>query len=305
MAKQKENFFSTGQSVEQVFEQILRTNLATTREWEVVVLTGEDPEGVHQMRVCLRRMRSALAVFRPVIPRKITRSFFREMRWAAKTLDRARDLDVYIADNLSSKGKKRSGKMRKLAMKHRERAYNQLADFIQGGHYRRICDELRHWIETQGWRIAVSDKQREVLEGSVIPFASEVLDRQRTRVLDDGRDIGSLESDALHQLRIDCKKLRYAAEFFASFYGEPMKDFVGHLKVLQDLLGTLHDTAVMHDLQKDLLKGKKNRSLTCYARRLVNKRNKQARAIRKALNKSWGGFSNAERPWIDAGTHLA
>ncbi|MEA3276429.1 MAG: CHAD domain-containing protein [Pseudomonadota bacterium] len=305
MAEQKETFVSPDQSVEQAFEQILRTNLVTTREWEPVVLAGEDPEGIHQMRVCLRRMRSALAVFRPAIPRKITRSFFKEMRWAAKTLDRARDLDVYIAENLSSKGKKRRGKMRKLAMKHRERAYDQAADFIQGERYRKICDEFRHWVETQGWRVDRSDEQREVLEGNVIPFASEVLDRQRTRVLDDGRDIESLESEALHRLRIDCKKLRYGAEFFAPLYGEPMQGFVGHLKALQDLLGTLHDTAVMPDLQKDLLKGKKNRSLTRYARRLVNERGKQAKAIRKALNKSWGGFSNAERPWMDAGAHLA
>ena len=119
MAKQKANFVTSDQSVEQAFEQILRTNLTTTRDWEPVVLAGEDPEGVHQMRVCLRRMRSALAVFRPAIPRKVTRSFFKEMRWAAKTLDRARDLDVYIAENLSSKGNKRKGKMRKLALKNR------------------------------------------------------------------------------------------------------------------------------------------------------------------------------------------
>jgi len=169
----------------------------------------------------------------------------------------------------------------------------------------KLCDEFRHWLATQGWRVDLAREQREVLKDSVIPFASKVLDRQRALVLDDGKDIESLDSKALHQLRIDCKKLRYAAEFFAPLYGEPMKDFVGHLKSLQDLLGTLHDTAVMPNLQKTLLKGKKNRSLTRYARRLVKKRGKQAKAIRKALNKSWSGFSNTERPWMDVATHPA
>ena len=305
MATQKENLVTHNQSVEQAFTQILRTNLATTKASEPVVLAGEDPEGIHQMRVSLRRMRSALAVFRPAIPRKITRAFFKEMRWAAKTLDRARDLDVYIAENLSSKGNKRKGKMRKLALKNRERAYGQVTDFIRGERYTRLCDEFRHWMETQGWRVDLSDEQRDIVEGNVIPFASEVLERQQTRVLDDGSEIESLDSEALHQLRIDCKKLRYAAEFFAPFYGKPMKDFAGHLKSLQDLLGTLHDMAVMPDLHKDLLKGKKNRDLTHYARRLVKKRGKQAKAIRKALNKSWGAFSNAERPWMEAAAHLA
>ena len=305
MATQKGNLVSYDQSVEQAFAQILRTNLAATKDSEPVVIARENPEGIHQMRVCLRRMRSALTIFRPAIPREVTRSFFKEMRWAAKTLDRARDLDVYIADNLSAKGKKRKGKMRKLAIKHRERAYDQISDFILGERYKNLCDGFRHWVETQGWRVDLSDEQREVLEGNVVPFASEVLDRQRTHVLDDGRDIESLESEALHQLRIDCKKLRYAAEFFTPLYGEPMKGFVRHLKALQDLLGTLHDAAVMPNLQKDLLKGKKNRNLTRYARGLVKERGKQAKAIRGALNSSWGDFANAERPWVDAGAQLA
>lgn len=305
MVKQKASFVTPDQSLEQTFEQILRANLATTREWEPVVLAGADPEGVHQMRVCLRRMRSALALFRPAIPRKVTRRFFREMRWAAKTLDRARDLDVYIAENLSSKGKKRKGEIRKLAMQHRQRAYDRVADFVQGERYRKLCDGLVRWLETRGWRAALSAEQRKVLAGNVVPFASGVLGHQRARVLDSGRDIAHLDSAALHRLRIDCKKLRYAAEFFAPLYGEPMQDFVGHLKSLQDLLGTLHDTAVMPALQKELLKGKKNRGLTRCARRLVDKRGKQAQAIRKALSKSWSGFSKAQRPWTDAATQPA
>lgn len=305
MAKQTENFVSPDQSVEQAFNQILRTNLAATREWEPVVLAREDPEGIHQMRICLRRMRSALAVFRPAIPHKVTRSVSNEMRWVAKTLDHARDLDVYIAENLLSKGKKQKRKMRKLAKQHRERLYGEVADVIKGERYGKICNELRDWVESRGWRVDLSDEQRVVLEGNIIPFASEVMDRQRTRVLDDGRDIESLESETLHQLRIDCKKLRYAAEFFAPLYGEPMKDFIGHLKALQDLLGTLHDTAVMPDLQKDLLKGKKNRNLKRYARTLVIKRGKQANTLRKALHRSWGDFSNAEGFWMDAGAHPA
>ncbi len=84
-----------------------------------------------------------------------------------------------------------------------------------------------------------------------------------------------------------------------------MKHFISYLKSLQDLLGTLHDTAVMSGLQKDLLKGKKNRKLTRYARQLVNERGKQAKASREALNKSWGAFSNAERPWMVAAASLA
>ena len=57
------------QSVEDAFRQILLANLSAVREWEPVAVKGKDIEGVHQMRVGFRRMRSALNVFRPVLPR--------------------------------------------------------------------------------------------------------------------------------------------------------------------------------------------------------------------------------------------
>ncbi len=297
MAKPQANLVAPDRSVEQAFEQILRTNLLKSREWEPVVLAGEDPEGVHQMRVCLRRMRSALAVFRTAIPRQTTRSFLNEMRRAAKALDRARDLDVYIEENLRPKGEKRKDKMRKLALKHRDREYARVKAYIEGKRYRKICEELHHWVESRGWRQDLVDEQKTILEENVVSFASDVLDHQQNRILDDGRGIEGQDSEALHQLRIDCKKLRYAAEFFAPLYGEPMKDFIRHLKALQDLLGTLHDVAVMPGLQRDLLKGKRNRGLKRHARRLVRERSEQANMIRRTLATRWGDFSRAERPW--------
>ena len=66
-----------------------------------------------------------------------------------------------------------------------------------------------------------------------------------------------------------------------------MKNFVADLRGLQDLLGILHDVAVMPELQKDLLKGSKSRKLTRYSRKLIDKRGKQARDIRKTLNSRW------------------
>jgi len=97
-------------TVEEAFSRILLGNLAGVEEWAPVALAGEDIEGVHQMRVCLRRMRSALTVFRIAIPKAATKSFAKDMRWASKALDRARDLDVYITENLASKGERATKK---------------------------------------------------------------------------------------------------------------------------------------------------------------------------------------------------
>ncbi len=94
------------QTVEDAFRHILLANLSAVHEWEPVAVKGGDVEGVHQMRVRFRRMRSALSAFRPAVPRKVTAPFAQDMRQAGKTLDDARDLNVYIADNFSSKGGK-------------------------------------------------------------------------------------------------------------------------------------------------------------------------------------------------------
>ncbi len=287
-----------GQTVESAFEHVLRNNLTGAQAWEPVALAGDDIEGVHQMRVCLRRMRSALTVFRAAIPRKVTSSFAKEMRWAAKALDRARDLDVYITENLSSKGKKQEKKLNKIARKHRKDAYQRVGYFIQGRRYAKLCREFSDWLKARKWREKLSDEQRKGLEESITPYASRVLEAHRARILEDGNNIEELDSDALHQLRIDCKKLRYATEFFAPLYSSRMKAFTAHLKSLQDLLGTLHDTSVMTGLQKNLLKGKKDKKLARYTHKLERQRHKEAHGLKTEAIMCWQSFSQADRPWL-------
>lgn len=293
------------QTVEDAFEHILRKTLTVVEEWEPVALAGEDVEGVHEVRVGLRRMRSALTLFDSAIPRRVTRPLAKEMRWAAKALDRARDLDVYIAENLPSAGRKAETKMRDIAMKHREEAYSRVRRLVQGKRYEGFKDELTHWLDTRGWRAELSAQERKGLQRKVTPFASQVLEQHRAQVLEHGKEIDKLDSEALHQLRIVCKKLRYATEFFAPLYAQRMTGFTKHLKALQDLLGTLHDTAVMTGLQQDLLKGAGSSKLKRLAGRLEHQRGKETKEILKTLVERWTVFSQAERPWITAKTPAA
>ena len=75
-----------------------------------------------------------------------------------------------------------------------------------------------------------------------------------------------------------------------------MEAFTGHLKNLQDLLGTLHDTAVMKGLQADLLKKNKDKKLAKFTRKLERRRQKDAQKILKKLSSRWQAFALAERP---------
>ncbi len=215
-------------------------------------------------------------------------------------LDDARDLDVYIAENLSSKRGKGRKSMKKIAMVRRERAYDQVRRFVGGKRYAKFNDNLSGWLEHRAWRKEIPGKKRKWLDCRVTPFAAQVLEQRRAKVLEHGRDIGRLDAEALHKLRIDCKKLRYATEFFSPLYGRKMVKFTEHLKGLQDLLGTLHDSAVMTGLQQHLLDGKKNRSVARFAGKLETKRAKQAKELRRVLEQRWDRFARAERPWTGA-----
>ncbi len=297
MARQIETSVNPSQTVEEAFEHILEANLASVMEWEPIALAGEDIEGVHQMRVGLRRMRSALSVFRSAIPRKLARPLAKEMRWAARTLDGARDLDVYIAENFPGKGSKYQQKMQSIAREHREEAYSRVKGIVQCKRYLTFNRAIVNWLDTKAWRGQLSEEERKVLRRKITPFACRVLEEHHRDVLEAGKEIDKMESEALHRLRIECKKLRYATEFFAPLYDDRMKVFTRHLKALQDLLGTLHDTAVLPGLQKGLLKDSRSSKLKRFAGKLEDKREKESEVIKKNLMGRWQAFSEAEHPW--------
>ena len=288
------------QTVEEAFTKIIQSDMARVSAWEPIAFDGKDIEGVHQMRVALRRMRSAFTVFRPAIPKKISTDISQEMRWAAHQLDHARDIDVYIDENLTNHGKKQphGGKrMLKLARKDKKNTYDQVRKFIHGRRYNRLKKQVTNWVDNREWRDELSKKERRSLGRKVKPFAAQVLENHRTQVLTTGKNIQALDDDALHQLRIDCKKLRYATEFFSPVFGKSMTAFTKQLKELQDILGILHDTAVMSGLQQDLLKNKKQVKAKGFANKLKKQRLREARKLMKRLKKSWDAFATAKQPW--------
>ena len=87
-------------SINEAFAAILRHNFDDMLSWIPVAYNREDIEGVHQVRVALRRLRSAISVFRKAIPRSITDPWNEEMRWVAGEFGLTRDLDVLIDEGL-------------------------------------------------------------------------------------------------------------------------------------------------------------------------------------------------------------
>lgn len=300
-AKKKLVSINAQQTLNEAFSAILSHNFKYLTKWEDAARSWEDIEGVHQMRVSFRRLRSALKTFRPVIPRALTDPWANDLRDLATQLGPARDLDVFITEGLGAVAGKLplpgENKLADVAQRHREHAYEQVQSMLDSAHYARFKETFSQWLDTQAWlREELTAKQRRRLDSNVVSHAQQILDKQERRVLAVGSQVDQDCAEEMHRLRIECKKLRYAAEFFAPLF-EGMATFISHMKQLQDLLGILNDVSVMQQLLDKLLAAEQDNEVLQYAAGLVGWRVRHYYEIKDSFDARWDEFSHAGQPW--------
>jgi inorganic triphosphatase YgiF len=186
------------------------------------MLGNEDPEYLHQMRVGLRRARSALRAFSPILRR--TRPLKMQLTMLMPALGRARDWDV-LAQSVRSAALRR----RRAQARHEARA------IVRAGLQVFLVDALL-WLHAEPWRESPL---------GLPAFGRNALDRlhgaaQRSRLDTEKRR---------HRLRIRLKRLRYACEFFAPCFPQAATQrYLRELERLQDILGALQDLVVARRL---------------------------------------------------------
>jgi len=289
------------QTVAQAFIALMQQHLDYIEQWEAGSRSPDDIEGVHQMRVGLRRMRSAVRLFRPAIPAEIGRPWADEMRELAQMLGPARDLDVFITEGLTAI----SGELplpgetalQERAEQLRAEAYVTVREMLDGERYANFKRDFRQWLETEGWNQGpLSEKNQKNLSRKVRKFARKRLSKQHQKVLAQGEGADSHSAEQLHELRIECKKLRYAAEFFTPLFSG-MDDFIDHLKDLQDLLGVINDAEVTQSLLNQLLEGTDNSEMQRYADGVMGWRSCERYQLQQQFNAGWEDFQSTKTPW--------
>lgn len=288
-------------SVSEAIAGILRHNLGYLTEWEQDARTPDNIEGVHQTRVAFRRMRSALGSLRPVIPKQASAPWRDSMRQLAGELGRARDADVFIDEVLAEvRGKlplPGAESLETLALEYRAGTYEAVRAMLDSEAYANFKTDFGAWVEARAWEQATpKKKQRKGLEASLLSFARNVLDRQERRVLAAGTHVDTDSAEQMHRLRIECKKLRYAAEFFAPLF-PGMDLYIGEMKELQDLLGVMHDVAVMKSLLNDMLSGVDNAAVLQYTGGIVGWRTCHFYHLLDGFEGRWDRFVEAKHPW--------
>jgi len=290
------------QPVSDAFAAILRHNYDYLLTWEEAARSWESIEGVHQFRVTLRRMRSAMSLFRKAIPKSASSYWSEELRWVAGELGMARDLDVFIseglraiADNLPLSG---CDGLLELAEARRVEVYQQqVQPMLDSDRYRSFKEGFEPWFSEKQWESAEpSKKELKTLSMNMVPFSRQLMDKQERKVLAAGSHVDRLDPKAMHSLRIQCKKLRYAAEFFTPLF-MGMDTFMLQMKGLQDLLGLMNDVAVMHHLLDELLKDKAGHETLVFAGGLIGWRTCDYYHMLDRFDLYWEEFIEAKHPW--------
>jgi len=225
-------------------------------------------EPVHQMRVALRRLRSAITLFRRAAMCPEIDAALVLLKQLGGVLGPARDWDVFTTGlgrrvGVAFADEKAVAELLAAAERKRQSSYAALAQHLDSFAWRALLASLaglaltRPW-ETQGEIYAPEDaaraaRQRELQATGLRPFAAHALSRRLRALLAPGEDLSGLPVAALHDIRLCCKRLRYAAEFFApAFPGRATRRFLSRLSDLQEDLGQLNDGAVAAELMAQL-----------------------------------------------------
>ncbi|MBK1734919.1 hypothetical protein CKO15_06385 [Halorhodospira abdelmalekii] len=224
------------------------------RSNEAPALVGTDPEGVHQLRVGVRRLRALLNTFSEVIASEPYEWLRTELRWLQQALGPARDADVFLHETLPPirewVGPHISLEpIAAAAHDYQRHAYSQAHAALRGERYRTLMTRLETLPDDSFWRAEPHDPRLQ----PIAPFAVKQLKGRRRKLRKLGRRSAELNDQQLHELRIRGKKLRYAVEFFAPlFRRQATGRYLKEVKALQDCLGVYNDAAVGRQLVWEL-----------------------------------------------------
>jgi triphosphatase len=228
-----------------VAEQILHN-------WQVVA-ESDDPEGPHQLRVGLRRLRSALRVFRPVADSERLRELDAKARELGRVVGELRDADVLIGAvvaqaRASNDGQPSFAKLHEVLLSELGAKRQQVRTALLSPEWSSF--QLRLSLLSKvadDWTDAGDD--RAAPARPVGKHARKGIERAWRKVARWAERLEELSIDERHQMRKALKALRYAVEFFRPIYPrKASRRFLEDLKDLQEIFGYLNDVAMAKKL---------------------------------------------------------
>lgn len=273
--KTQQNKLDAQSSLGEVAYQAVHKQFRKSTKYEGGVLADQDPENLHQMRVGMRRLRTAIDVFKPAIdlPVAAQRS---QITKIAKQLGKVRDLDVlqiwfqhYLSAHAGGAELEQIQHIQGRLQKRRQKKFTQLPKLFKSKSYCQFVAAYKDWLNQPQFSAVAAMPILDVVPDLLLPLlsqlflhpgwlvATEIVEGQIYPVV--GVTIESLElifameESDLHDLRKQMKRVRYQTEFFIPFFGKSYRTQTQGFRSLQELLGLFQDQTVLNEFLIDEL----------------------------------------------------
>ena len=307
-------------TAEDAIVEAVRNGITHMTDNEACVLGRSHEEGVHQIRVAVRRLRSRISLYNGLLPGRQTRLVTEELKWLIGALGPARDWDVFVSETMAPALESMPDEpdlafLRRHAAMRQDRGYRIAQTALRSRRYARLKSRLQAWTEKRPWREASSGRKSATpgdaepgnaaacttLDAPAPLFAARVLEARHNNVLLRGARIAEMDAEERHRLRIQIKKLRYAVEFLESLFSDnAVKPYLAALRQLQDSLGVMNDLTVARTLSQELLRttrGNAKKLRLAYATGLVVGCAAHRHGEVTQLPAAWMQFASRETFW--------
>lgn len=261
---------------------------------ETEVLKDKDAEDLHQMRVGLRRLRSAVTGFEPVLdlPKDAQEH---KIGKVGRILGTLRDLDVMLESlqnryypNLPAHEQEVLDKALLNLLKQRHRALKGVRAILEHKSYELLKKSIEEWLEKPQFRAIEHLPIAEVLPDLLLPQVSEFFlhpawllgteyREGQVKVCDDLNAEAveqklAAEGTILHDLRKQAKRVRYLMNLFGDFYGDAYQVYLEDVTTVQECLGDIQDSEVLGEFLTDFVECDLKKELPELAGLLVENR---------------------------------
>lgn len=258
------------------------------------VIKDRHPEELHQMRVGMRRLRSAIAGFSSalVLPKSASE---KKVGQVARVLGELRDLDV-LEDAFKTQYKPFLPKSEQQALataikvlsKQREKSFQKVKDILNDNLYLNLKEDFQKWLDHPKYKALGDSPIQTVLPDLLLPQVSRFLlhpawligsfieDHQlKLHHIESHQEVEKLlhlQGDTLHSLRKEAKRTRYNMELFTQFYTELYQVYLEDVKTIQAILGDIQDCFVLAEFLSDVFEDNINQKIPTLLNNLQEKR---------------------------------
>ncbi|WP_343732195.1 CHAD domain-containing protein [Duganella sp.] len=229
-----------GTTLAEALPAVLGNCLEHIQRNEVAVVEGHDPETLHQMRVGVRRLRSALKLFSSVAP--CPPALQEDIDWLGTQLGAARDWDVLLTSTLSRIDAPQM-ELQALALEAAHARRREAAQAILSPRYTHLMLTLGSWML----------QAAPLLNGSAARFSRQSMQHLHKSLIKRANRMSEEDATSAHRTRIAAKRARYALEFFHSLYrAKGTHTYLKTLAAVQEELGQHNDVVVAERLLQEL-----------------------------------------------------